>query len=452
MKKNRIIIFIIFVLTLGCKTANIEAQQSWAEELIAPIERGNTSSVTIETEYDVVNSIDNGTAFLNKHFMNWGNLTPIIMTYTGNNGSVSICCADKNSRNIYIYEYTKDLVYIKTMQFQNPFDKFGAFTKDNEGNYYIFSANDVPEGAFNQNNMALVKYDAGGKQTAIFNLPAQTTNEKWAPGYSGVKIPFSTGSCKMEISGDWIAVYFARQMFIAPDRANHQASYGFILNKNNLTRISNITMPSAGHSFNQYIMPIENGFIFIDQGDVGPRGFYFSRVLSDGNNKSITSFAFKRGSTYQNTFSQLGGLAKTNSGYIFAGTYEKNTIVSSEHNDSRNVFVLTFDNELNRISQPVWITNYNNKDNDNAASPKIVELYSRRYLIMWELMTKNSYKSTYMTIIDDKGNRLVPIKELRNVRLNINDTLRYNIINGNVYWAVNSGNRQIKVYAFNPDE
>jgi len=57
-----------------------------------------------------------------------------------------------------------------------------------------------------------------------------------------------------------------------------------------------------------------------------------------------------------------------------------------------------------------------------------------------------------MTIIDDKGNRLVPIKEVGNVRLNINDTLRYNIINGNVYWAVNSGNRQIKIYAFNPDE
>lgn len=315
------------------------------------------------------------------------------MTYVGNNGLVTICSAELNSRNLYIYEYTKDLVYIKTMQFQNTFDKFGAFTKDNEGNYYIFSANDVPEGEFYKNNMVLVKYDSNGNRTAIFNLPAQITNE-----FSGVKIPFSTGSCKMEISGDLIAVYFARQMFIATDGKNHQASYGFILNKNNLARIPNTTIPYASHSFNQHIMPIRNGFIFIDQGDSYPRGFYFSRVLNGRNNKSITSFAFKKGSTYQNTFSQLGGLAKTNSGYIFAGTYEINNIVSSEHNDSRNVFVLTLDKELNFISQPVWITNYDNKDKDNAASPKIVELYSGRYLIMWELMTNNSYKSTYMTV------------------------------------------------------
>jgi hypothetical protein len=140
------------------------------------------------------------------------------------------------------------LVHKKTIQVQNPFSKFGAFTKDNEGNYYIFSAEDVPERAFNQNNMALIKYDSEGKQKAIFYLLAQTSDENWVSRYSGIKRPFYYGSCRVEISGDWIAVYFAREMFIAPDGLNHQASYGFILNKNNLSRIPNITMPSAGHS------------------------------------------------------------------------------------------------------------------------------------------------------------------------------------------------------------
>jgi hypothetical protein len=256
----------------------------------------------------------------------------------------------------------------------------------------------------------------------------------------------------MEVSGNMLCVYFARLMFMTPDDGlNHQASYGFILNKNNLSRISNIRMPSAGHSFNQFILPIENGFVFADQGDVGPRGFYFNTVQNGIKNKNITSFAFKQGNRYQATFAQLGGLAKTTDGYLFAGTYEKNKVVSAEHNDSRNVFILTLDNELNNISEPIWITSYTNKDNDNAASPKIADLYNGRYLLMWERMGRIGYESTYMTIIDKTGRQLITAKEIPDVRLNANDILRYNRTNGNVYWAVDNHDKNIDVYSFNPD-
>jgi len=406
--------------------------------------------VTVDTGYNVANSVDTGTAYLNKHFMNVGDLTPIIMTFVNNDGSVSICSVDSGARETYIYEYTNDLKYIKTVQIKNEYGKFGAFTRDDKGNYYVFSAESVQDGAFNQNNMALAKYNSNGRREAVFYLPAQTSNEKWARGYSGVKEPFSTGSCRLEISGDWIAVYFSRQMFKAPDGLNHQASYGFILSKDSLQRIPGVTMPSAGHSFNQYILPIENGFVMVDQGDVGPRGFYFSRVQNGQATKSITSFAFKQGSTYQNTFAQLGGLAKTSKGYIFAGTYEKNTSVSDSHNDSRNLFVLTFDNNLTACGAPVWITNYNDKENDNAASPKIAEIDKGRYLLMWERMSKNRHEATYAVTINENGKLLTPIEQLGSVRLNINDTLRYNKKNKSVYWAVNSANREISIYFFKP--
>jgi hypothetical protein len=55
-----------------------------------------------------------------------------------------------------------------------------------------------------------------------------------------------------------------------------------------------------------------------------------------------------------------------------------------------------------------------------------------------------------MTIIDEMGKTVTPVKQLDNVRLNINDTLRYDKKTGNVYWAVNSGDRKISIYAFNP--
>ena len=408
----------------------------------------NPHFVTIDTEYNVVNSIDFGRNYLS----GWRELTPIITTYVDNNGIISICSVDSNSQETYIYEYAENMSHIRTIKFHNEFGKFGSFIKDNKGNYYILCAQDVQEGAFNQKNMLLAKYDNDGNRTGSFYLNAQTSDEIWARGYSGIKIPFANGSCRLEISGDWIAAYFSRTMFRSRDGKNHQASYGFIINKDTFERIPNIIMPSAGHSFNQYIFPIENGFIFIDHGDNGPRGFNFARVQYSQGIKNLRSFVLKRGRTYQYTFAQLGGLAETTNGYIFIGTYEKNSSVSHvSHNDSRNIFILTFANDLNTCSRPIWITNYTDKNNENSANSKITKLGSSgHYLIMWECMTQYNYKTTLFKIIDETGQSLTDEIELPNVRLNINDVLRYNTITGNVCWAVNNGIQEIIIYSFNP--
>jgi hypothetical protein len=381
----------------------------------------------------------------------WGELTPLITTYVNNDGTVSVCSVDNDSQDTYIYEYSKDLQHIKTMKFHNELGQFGSFIKDDEGNYYIFYAEEVREGAFDQKNMVLTRYDSNGEKTGACFLPAQTSDEKWARSFSGIKRPFYAGSCRMEISGDWIAVYFARQMFRARDGKNHQASYGFIFDKNNLEKVPNINTPSAGHSFNQYILPVESGFIFADQGDSSPRGFNFAGIQNGQNAKNLKSFVFKRGRTYQYTFAQLGGLAKTSNGYIFLGAYEKNSVVSNvSHNDSRNLFLLTFDDNLTSCSKPIWITKYTNKLTENAANPKIAALGSGRYILMWECMTQYAYKTTFMQIINENGEPLSEEAELPDIRLNINDVLRYNPITGNIHWAVNNGRQEIIVYSINP--
>ena len=171
-----------------------------------------------------------------------------------------------------------------------------------------------------------------------------------------------------------------------------------------------------------------------------------------GNKLFKLSFVFKMGPTPVNTnqtYAQMGGLAKTSSGYIFAGTYEKNTIVSDpNHSDSRNLFISTFDNDLTFDSEPLWITNYDDIDK-NAANPKIVSL-GGHFLLMWEYMASRVHLGTYMQIIDENGNPVSEeIKISKNVRLNINDVLRYNKATGNVHWAVNDGSKEIIVYSLN---
>ena len=416
----------------------------------------NPVSVNITTEYNVVRSIDNGTSYLNKHFVGLGDLTPIIMTYVGKDGSVSVCSVERNSHDIHVYEYSKELDLINIVKFRTEFSKFGAFTKDDQGNYYFFSADNAGEGDFDKINMALEKFDSKGINQNTYRLKAFADNS-----FNGIMEPFVCGSCRIELSGDMICVYFARIKFKSSDGLNHQSSYGFVIDKNTFQRVDigqvsnqgislrGIHVPYISHSFNQFILPIDEGFVFVDQGDAFPRSFQFSKFQKGHETKGLSSFVFKRGEVYQNTFSQLGGLAKTSNGYIFAGTYEKNRIVLGNHNDSRNLFILTFDDDLTTLSETVWITNYNEKDTRNAASPKIVALYEENFLLMWELMSKNSFTDTYTAVINKNGKIIKPIEKIGDVRLNINDPLRYCKLTGNVFWAVNSRDKNIILYAYN---
>ena len=412
----------------------------------------NPHFVKINTEYNVPYSIDYGY----KYLKGWDDLTPIIMTYVNNDGSVSVCSVDNETKQTYIYEYSKDLKLTKTMIFKNELDKLGAFTKDDEGNFYIFYAKKANN--YNEKNMAIIKYNNESEKIKEYKLEAYAANSR-----DGVRNPFYAGACRLELSGSMLAVYFAREMF-----SGHQASYGFVLDKDTFERIDrgqliemringilvmeDKVMPYASHSFNQFILPVDGGFLYANQGDMYPRGFVFELFKAGRKSNKLMSFTFKKGGKYQYTFAQLGGMAKTASGYIFLGAYEKNSIVSHvSHNDSRNLFILTFDENLTSCGMPIWITNYANKLTENAANPKIALIGSERYLIMWECMTQNEYKTTYMRIINEKGEPLSGEVELPNIRLNLNDVLRYSQTTGNVHWAVNNGNKEIIVYALNPD-
>ena len=415
----------------------------------------------LNTDYDVTNSVDRGSDYLRT-----SPLHPIITTVVTDDGSINVCSADNASQTVYVYEYSSDMKLKRTLRFNYEYDKFGAFAKDGEGNYYLFFARDLQEsdkGNYSTTaivkggeNMIVVKYNGKGEKIKSYII-----NSSDMPGDNDIKIPIKSRSCRMEISGDMLAVYFAKVKFMTPDSISHQESFGFILNKNALTPLQ-YQMPRVSHSFNQYVLPIEDGFIFGDKGDGNPRAFQFYRTLIDKrytdskytywNNTSWNSFRFKGEFGSNPTFAQFGGVAQTSKGYIFAGCSEKNNIRSDKkHNDARNLLLLTFyyddSARINVISQPLWITNYPDKE-QNAANPKIVSLGGWIYLIMWEYMTSKKYVETFMQLVDENGAAVSDEIKLA-ARLNVNDVARYDRESGNIYWAVNNGKREIVIYSLN---
>jgi hypothetical protein len=259
-----------------------------------------------------------------------------------------------------------------------------------------------------------------------------------------------------------LVIYFARKKF-----NGHQASYGFALDKDTFERIDrgqvgnnkiiingNNVMPYVSHSFNQFVLPIDNGFVFADHGDAYPRAFSFAKFQNGKATKKINAFQFPGSKGANPTYAEMGGLAKTQTGYIFAGTY------GTIQNNPRNLFILTFDEDLSKCSAPVYLTNYT-RDNGHAGHPKIVSIGSGQYLLLWELFSfstqranaigssRTNYRSTFALVINENGEPASQVREFKGVRLNINDTLRYNPVNGKAYWAINSGSDSIVVYALN---
>ena len=469
---------------------------------------GNPAIVKLEAKLNA--NTDNQ---LHNSFYSYAATVPALQTIVGKDGGV--CVFD--AVNATAYEFSSDMKPLASYKFHKEFDKVGAIAKDSNGYYYVFYSREVEEGAFDEENMCLVKYSPKGETLKEFRLAAQTANEKWAQGYSGVKTPFASGSCRIEISGDMIAVYFARKQFKGADGSGHQASYGFILDKNTFERLSRgsapsetfymdeirdqqsqklLKTPSAGHSFNQFILPVDDGFIFTDHGDSNPRAFAFEKVVKGRSNISATAFTFDGGYGENITAAELGGMAKTPGGYIFLGSYDKRGFeLSTKAPYYRNLFVLTLSENFTVVGSPIWLTDYSSKNGLCAVTPKIVQIGASKYLLMWECYANNSagnaanntgnnvagiggsngavidsggkggragdvdasigygglgHIKTYMAIVDEKGNMTSQPREVQGARLNGYDILRYSSATGLAHWAVSAGDGGISVYSLDP--
>ena len=409
----------------------------------------NLTSVRRTVDFNIRDSVDNiGNLYIQYH-----SYLPSVLTFVNDDGSVTVCTSDESTGTTHIYEYNINLEETGTLSFQNELGSLGAFTKDRERNYYFFFG--ILERNRNVENMALVKYDSEGEKLNTYRL------RSLAPySLDGIRTPFRSGTCRLELSGSMLAVYFSREMF-----NGHQASYGFVLDKDTFERIDrgqannngyvlsgNNLMPYVSHSFNQFIFPIEGGFVFADHGDGFPRNFTFAMFTNGNITKTLNAFRFPGRDGVNATYAQMGGLAKTSSGYIFAGTYGR------ELNNPRNLFILKFDDNLTACTSPVYLTSYTRNDG-HAGHPKIVSLNDGRYLLQWEKFSfstqsansitnvRTGYLSTFALLINENGEVVSDVMELEGIRLNMNDTLRYNPHNGKVYWAINDSTSSFTVYA-----
>ncbi len=407
-----------------------------------------------------------------------------------------------NSKHINIAYVTDSAIVVKklndAMKVESSFNisyrypLFGDIICDDQGNYYVCWGKKAGDNE-NIDNIFISKYDVYGRFQYELAVKGYASSPYNSDGF-GTKEPFSFGSCDMAYQNGILAVNYARLMY-----NGHQSNMTLYVETNSMKRLYGTTAYTS-HSVDERIYALSDGsFGILTQGDAYNRSFCVAKSgelresyqYSYNGEMEIDNFHFRegenRGSGYNVTFAQLGGLAEVNGGYVFAAASERTlSLVPTDtsfggHNEARNVFIQVLKKNFggyrgaeryavagenravtgskpsnaatdlylqgNEVDQGViWLTDYSNEY--FAANPKVVAVDSDKVAVMWEKRMYNPTNwitwngtqasvpvSTYMTVLDDKGNVIIDTLQIPNSLL-ASDTDPV-VLNGKIYWATN---------------
>ena len=400
----------------------------------------------------------------------------------------SFCVAYESGEHLKISVFDTDMKFMRSLEISRELEYFGAAAGDESGSIYILWGADVDgedSSAKKQVNLKLVKYD--GLTGEKLGVAEYVSGEGY---FNGTKRPFAHGNAALAICGDTIAAHFGREMFRRGDDANHQSSTTVYADKNTMRPV---TMPTVyvSHSFDQQIIATSDcGFLMADLGDALPRAFVLSYVKaaekplqSYNDNSDTNSFetfhftATKEGTgaapgyAYNYTHAHMGGIAETDSAYVFAASSvreaEKSLPVDAgprdvfvqilrkdfrERRDNADNYLVDGESRIRSgndwYSNPfvdygvIWLTKLS--EGQNAVSPKVCALTNDRVAVFWEVFEKKTsewgyetykYMKTYYAILRaGTGAVLTEATELPGVRLPKDD--RPVLFNGKVTWSL----------------
>ncbi|MCB1143986.1 MAG: hypothetical protein H7A24_09815 [Leptospiraceae bacterium] len=390
---------------------------------------------------------------------------PQIVLHKNPDGGICIAWKDSEKENLHLTELNSSLEIKNELSIKMKFPLFGGYSKDDSGNYYIVFARENRDGDFRA-NISLMKYSPTGKQLGNFDLPIDREN-------FDVMSPISAASSRVLFADGKVAVHMGKtQHKNKSDGLNHQSAIFFVVDSNTMKMDTDLsTKWVASHSFDQRLLFDGKDFVTLDLADNFPRGFSLrkpsgSRVIFTYKTQHIKG---ENRSNDNNTYSELGGLANDESGYLVLGSSEKsfdNKVTGKYLNESRNLFMLLVDYDFpskevlskdgkrhSNLVNPeiiisegenskeiffydygggknyqqrvgvVWLTDYSDSSKENVARPKLVKLGMNKFMALWEKWSANSYEGTYYTVFNSHGDIIKKKSHLGNYRINRGDEI-----------------------------
>lgn len=414
---------------------------------------------------------------------NYGS-APEITMFVNQDSTLSVCWNTKGEDNFFvkIVEFDKAFHVQKQIEIPRLFPRYGGFTKDEHGNYYLlFYSKGNNDGVFNH-NMVLGKFNAEGAEMGKYYF--LTDREK---GWD-IKEPMANATSRLLYANGKIAVITGKiQHKNVNDGLNHQQGIFGVVDAQTMTLIENQSVKwTASHSFDQRLIFDGKDFVTLERADNYPRGFAIRK-----KNESRNIFPYKTIHSYEEknpagkvlgsgkwandnaTYSELGGLESAENGYIVLGSSEKEfesftgkrdqqlkdiqgvhnlfmvlvnkrfekqplgglyqgkqygnivhdslVISTGENSDITHAYSFVGDLSYCQRKGVIWLTNYKDKNKENVCRPKLVKVGEDKFVALWEKWTSDKYVSTYYLIFNTKGEILKPATDVGTIRLNRGD-------------------------------
>lgn len=345
----------------------------------------------------------------------------------------------------------------------------GGFTKDDSGNYYVMTARkeDLAGVISPKSNapwarkgvVAIVKIDSSKQSisytTNLIGDPA--TNDSYE--FRHIFSPMNAGTSRVAYGDGIVLSFFAKNLgYDTSISQRHQNGLFTTIDSTAGTEITGINAYS--HSFEQRVFyDSENKrFIGLELGDAYSRAIglsIYSVANSKGTKKTFMAFLIKGTSGENNTYTRLGGVVNTSSGYLILFATEKDATVATaqatyptnlalvrmtktlsvtESSSTNANYDSSFVGEDFTVTQSgnsvtnkgvKWLTSYTGISTGTVERPKIVSLSDGSIIVLWEEWTVSSNKSSYIStkamLVDSNGNITKSATALGNYHLSRGD-------------------------------
>ncbi len=342
-------------------------------------------------------------------------------------------------------------------------DVLAAAANDAVGNIYVMR---IGTGKGDARPVRLQKFSPEGRLLVekLHDSSKQALN-LYAYSDGIVKAPAVTS---MAYADGTLGVILSRTMHKSGDGLNHQGAIAVTFDAATLALVKNHGQTS-GHSFGNFLFAEGKGFVGIDLGDNYPRGVHLHRFDRDKRNARVVfTFKTQHGNSPANaagrvfpeypeistpakrfyqwsndnrTYTEIGGIAPTDKGYLILFATElpslANARASEALNDPRNLAVIHVRRDFETVKQNgnfvldeimVWkaqategqfydfggklnaqrnsgvmqLTSYKS-NTQNVSRPRLIRVGANRNLVLYEEWSARSYLSTHALEFDDNG-------------------------------------------------
>lgn len=324
-----------------------------------------------------------------------------------------------------------------------------GFTAAPDGGFYYATGTEdaavsptyPPPGEHRANVVRVYRADASGE--VLFDVDLDLARARFSADAEPLIHPGVASSARLALANGKLAlVHGINTTYDAGVKDRHQKAISTYLDASTgaITRAAGIWV---SHSFDQRYWVEGSDLFELHLGDAYPRQVVASRVRAGVAGSGFPLFHVKGALGANNTFTRLGGIARTdtvtgNGGFLVLLATERTTTDAELVNGSRDLalvrtapdfasgkpadaidatFGVSFAVTSSGAAQTnhlLWLTDYADAGNtQHAERPKLVPLGGGQFMVLWERWTRSSrqtFDGTFAMRIDGAGTVLTPAK------------------------------------------